>query len=669
MTSTRRIAGQVALALVLAALTPDRLGAQVEGPLDNDSYLPVDSLAEAELARGDQAFLFASDFVSRDGGEAARATLWVPVCEAWRNALVRSRNGASANPRPVVKPGEPSPWPLVEGTGDRFTEGVEEAVFRRLAALPQPGQLSWRERFDPLAVQALERAGASFEALARLERELPATVAAAKAALLLAEIAFERGELGASRRWLARARRHAAAFEPADAQVLGAITLREALAPKPEAPARARFESASSLEFVAGRELESVRGPAPKPRPLGAGPQAGLAFLGGDRVLLQTPSAVWLLCGADASLSGPFENEVWLRPAGFEVEPTLAPGNAPGWRLDPASNGASAVVVAGRSLEGRSNVLACIDSVDPDNGPTLRWALAAAEATNAADASASGDEFEFQPGPLWTEGLVIVLVRRSSSSSREHELELRALAAESGALRWRAYLGKGGERVPDSGRFVRRGVAAMPAEPLLASSAGIFASAQLGFAALIDPLDGRARFAVRNRRHESKLRGWTGWGSSLSDSGDTIAWAPADAEHLYLLDVSGPGRRGTPLVAAPEALGDAEALISADGGQALVLSRNGARHALAQWDLRSGSRRNALQLGPEESFSGRALATPQRVFAASERALYMFDRGADLALLCALPLGGPLPRGGNVWAEGARVFVLSNRRVEVFAAR
>ncbi len=669
MHPTRRFAGQVALAIVLGALTAGKLGAQVEGPLDNDSYLPVDAAAETELARGDQAFLFANDFASPDRGEAARAELWTPVCEAWRNALVRSKNGASANPRPVVKPGDPSPWPAAEGITARFTEGIEEAVFRRLAALPKPGQQTWRERFNPLAAQALERAGASLELLARLERELPATAAAAKAALLLAEIAFERGEAQAARRWLARARRHAQAFEQADAQILGAITLREALLPQTRAPVHATFEGASSLEFVAARELESVRGPAPKPRPLGTGPQAGLAFLAEGRVLLQTPSAVWLLSGADASLSGPFDNQVWLRPAGFEVEPTLAPGNLPGWRLDPASNGASAVVVAGRSLAGRANVLACIDSLDPEHGPRLRWALAAAGEPQAPDASASGDEFEFQPGPLWTDGLVIVLVRRSSPSSGEHELELRALAAESGALRWHAYLGKGGERVPDSGRFARRGVASMPAQPLLASSGGIFASAQLGFAALIDPLDGRARFSVRNRRHEGKLRGWTGWGSALSDSGDAIAWAPADADHLYVLDVSGPGRSGTPLLAAPEPLGDAEALIAADGRQALVLSRNGSRHALAEWDFRSGSRRDALQLAPEESFSGRALASSQRVFAASERALYMFDRGADLALLCALPLGGPLPRGGNVWAEGARVFVLSSRRVEVFAAR
>ena len=475
--------------------------------------------------------------------------------------------------------------------------------------------------------------------------------------------------MDSARRWLARGRRHAEAFEPTDAQILGAIARREALLPKTDAPVRAIFESASSLEFVASRELESVRGPAPKSRPLGTGPQAGLAFLAGDRVLLQTPSALWLLSGADASLSGPFENPIWLRPAGFEVEPTSAPGNAPGWRLDPASNGASAVVVAGRSLAGRANVLACIDSVDPEHGPNLRWALAADGETQAPDSSAAGDEYEFQPGPVWCEGLVIVLVRRSSTSSGEHELELRALAAESGALRWRAYLGKGGERVPDSGRFVRRGVLSMPAQPLLFSNAGIFAGAQLGFAALVDPLDGRARFSLRNRRRDAKLRGWTGWGSSLSDSGGAIAWAPADADHLYVLDVAGPGVKGTALLAAPEPIGDGEALITADERQALVFSRNGSRRGLAQWDLRTGLRRDALQLGPEENFSGRALTSSQRVFAASERAIYMFDRTADLALLCALPLGGPFPRGGNVWAAGARVFVLSNRRVEVFAAR
>ncbi|MEO6709736.1 MAG: hypothetical protein ABIP42_09155, partial [Planctomycetota bacterium] len=80
-------------------------------------------------------------------------------------------------------------------------------------------------------------------------------------------------------------------------------------------------------------------------------------------------------------------------------------------------------------------------------------------------------------------------------------------------------------------------------------------------------------------------------------------------------------------------------------------------------------RQDALRLGPEEVFSGRALASDQRVIAASDRALYLFDRSKDLALLAAPTLAGPIPRGGNLWAKGARVYVLSSRFVEVFSAR
>ncbi|HUR27082.1 MAG TPA: hypothetical protein VM509_02760 [Planctomycetota bacterium] len=657
---------RVAPTLVALVLAGAPAAAQFEGPLDNDSTLPIELAAEAELARGDFAFAGALRLAA-DADAHSVSTAWTAVAEAWRNALVHSRGGDSASPFPVLEPGGVSPWEAAEPGVLRFTEGVEEGVFRRLARLPRAGQLVWTERFSALAEEALQQAAGAPAAVARIEREMPATRAAARAAILLAEFAFESGEPDAARRWLARSRRHLAALGLDAPDLTEGIALRERALPRAAANETEAWRRATTLEFVAARALEEPRNASRRARPLGAGPQAGMAFLDGERALVQTPSALWILAGPRAELTGPFENDAWLRPADLEVEPAVAPGNAPGWRLDPAARGASAVVVVGRSLAGRANVLARVDCPASRAEPSVRWARRAAAATGA---ESDGDEaeYEFQPGPLWTDDLVIVLVRRASATSGERELELRALDPEDGALRWTTYLGKGGERVRDQGRFARTGLATQIAEPLLWTPDGVFAGGALGFAALVDPLDGRVLFAVRDRRRAAEERGWTGWGSALGADGQ-ILWAPADSDHVYRLDARGPGRRGTPLGAPPEAIGEAEALVAGDGGEILVLARAGTRRTLARWDQRSGAKQDSLRLAPEEAFTGRALASEERVIAASDRAVYLFDRKTDLALLAAPKLGGPIPRGGNVWAQGSRVFVLSSREVEIFSAR
>ncbi|MEO6709352.1 MAG: hypothetical protein ABI054_01740, partial [Planctomycetota bacterium] len=579
-------------------LLTESAAAQIEGPLDNDSYLPTSPAAEAELARGDQAFALALR-IGGAGDERAIHDAWTTTCEAWRNALAKSQSGESSSPRPIEKPADVSPWPSAEGGVERSTEGVEEAVFRRLAAAPKAAQLVWRERFSALADEELLRAAAVLAGVTRIERELPATAAAAKAALLLAELSFESGDSDAARRWLARARRHLAATGIEDAAIQRGISLREGLLPKIPVASEATWQRAASLELVAGRTLEAPRNLPVRTRPLGAGPQAGMAFLDQDRALIQTPASLWMLSGPEHTASGPFENDRWLAPSGLGVDPAVAPGNGPGWRLDPAASESGAVVVVGRSLGGRPNVLACVDFPELAGEPRLRWAQAAAAVSRGDEPAEASDEFEFEPGPLWSDGLVIVMLRRASSTSGEHEIELRALDPATGALRWRTYLGKGGERVRDMGRFARRGVATMPAEPLIATAGGILASAQLGFCGMVDPLDGRCLFALRNHRRAALERGWTGWGASVADSQAVIGWAPADSDYLYLLDAHGAGSRSTAWLALPQALGEAEALVHADKQQVLALARSGARAALARWDLTSGERQDALRLGPE----------------------------------------------------------------------
>ena len=643
---------------------------QIEGPLDNDAYLPLCAGAEQELARGDQAYALALRMAAQP--ELSQPA-WIAMCEAWRTALQRGAAGESVSPRPELAPGDKSPWNASERANERFSEGLEEAVFWRLAQLPAAGRSAWNARFATLALDELARAGDSPGELERVERALPATAGAARAALLLAEIAYEAGDPHAARRWLERARRHASHEAPESAAILKGLERRSAALPRIAPPSSEAWRDATSLEFFARRELEATRNPGQRTRALGSGPQAGMAFLSGGQALLQTPSGLWGLDLTGGKISGPFENTSLLAGMGLAVEPCVAPGDGPGWRLDPAAEGSSAVFVAGRSLVGgagfQSNVLACVDCAPFPAEPRLRWALPAHASLGGSGASDSTDDFEFQPGPLCFDGLVFVLRRRSGAASGEREIELVALDAAHGSLRWRTLLGKGGERTRDLGRFARRGVATLPAEPLLATAGGIFASAQLGFGALVDPLDGRLRYTLRNRRRPAEERGWTGWGSATADSGQVILWAPGDSDHLYWLASGGPGDPASPLLGVPEPIGEAEALVAGERGGALLLSRAGARRSLTSWTVANGERLDALRLGPEEVFAGRALASETRVFAASDRALYLFDRTKDLGLLATAGLGGSVSRGGNVWAQGQWVFVLSSRTIEIFRTR
>ncbi|MBK8180713.1 MAG: hypothetical protein IPK67_17830 [Planctomycetes bacterium] len=675
---------------------------QVEGPLNNDAYLPVDAAAESELSRGDQAFAAALSGKglpgkgTENGDPAAR---WTTALEAWRNALVRSAPRSCVAPRPTTAPGEVSPWPTADGGPDRHTEGLELAVFRRLAALPPDGRAAWRARFSPLAQQALSRAGRSPEALARVERELCATEGAVQAALGLSELALEEGEIERARSWLGRARRHWELLIEEDARASGgesstaevsrkgalqaAIDRRLAALPPGREPAAQDFEGASTLTSLVLRELEPARGSSVRARALGSGPQAGLGFLENGAALLVTPGNLWVLGLGDGSLGGPFDHRAWLESAGFSAPTAVAPGNAPGWRMDPAMDGNSAIVVVGRSLAGRPNLIARVKFDPRGNGaPELLWARRASPAQldpgpareiPQAVEHPSGDEYEFGPGPLWLDQQVLVLVRRAGAASGERELELRAYDPETGALLWSHFLGKGGERVRDAGRFAARGAPSMPAEPLLLTQAGVLASGQLGFAALVDPLDGRPVFSVRNHRRDPSRAGWTGWGAAPAPQGVLAGWAPADADYLYLLrtaENAADGPPGTgPLARTPAPIGEAEGLVDADASGALVIARSGARWVLSRLDFESGGRVDALRLGPEECFTGRALATPSRVFAASDRALYLFDRTRDLELLAAPALGGATPRGGNAYGRGNRIVVLSTRQVELFEAR
>lgn len=652
----------IARVLATASMFVGVARAQVEGPLDNDSTLPIATAAEAELARGDQAW---KQSLSASGAD--RDARRVEAFEAWRNALVRSRPGDGVTPRPVNAPNETSPWPAID-VDARGTLGVEAAADLRLAALDPSGLALWSSRFDPLASEALARAGADEPSLARVERDLPATLGAAGAALALADLHTERGELELAGRCLERARRHASRLQNAPPALLAAIERRAPDRGAAKTAPLPAWTEARDLVWRAGHSLEAARGSTPRSRALGSGPQPGLAALDDGRLIVQTPTALWTLSADGARVAGPFEPDAWLSDDDAGVPPAISPGPAPGWRLDPIARGQSALVVLGRSLGGATNRLARIEWPVNADQPRAAWVLRAGPVDAAGAAGAANTaEYEFQPGPAWTDDRIYVLVRRSAAEMGELELELRALSPADGSLLWTVALGKGGERTKDLGRFARRGAPSIAMEPLVSAPSGIFIGTPLGFATLVDPLDGRIEWGFRCRRRGPDEPGWTGWGAS--GIGDRVAWAPADSDQLYALDLAARRGPGAALAHPPLALGEAEGLVDSDADRALVFSRSGARWALTRWDLRDGARQDALRLGPEEVFGGRGLTGGRRVFAASDRALYLFDAADDLRLLAAPTLRGPLPRGGNVHAAGSRVFVLSSRYVEVFEAR
>ena len=70
---------------------------------------------------------------------------------------------------------------------DRITDAIPEpAVLRRLHALPAEERTAWSARFETLSLASLDASGSDAAQLARIERDLPLTSGAARAALRLA---------------------------------------------------------------------------------------------------------------------------------------------------------------------------------------------------------------------------------------------------------------------------------------------------------------------------------------------------------------------------------------------------------------------------------------------------------------------------------------------------
>jgi hypothetical protein len=676
-----------------------------EGPLSNDTYLPVAEAAAAELARGDRLH---SELVADRNAGAMPAEAWIGVLEAWRSALCASASGDAVPPRPLVA-GEAEPgvaaWPDEDGSAERRVEGVEAAVAWRLGALPQAARAAWTARFAPLAAQALAAALGAGDAraarLAAVEREHPLTEGAARAALLQAELELERGRTAAARSWCERGLSHGPSPE-----LRAALEARGALCAelgsdgpgggKTDPAGHGAWRSARGLAALEARTIAQPPPPRPGLRetPLGGGVQPGLAFLSDELLALQLVDRIaWL-----ESRSGRTVYELaWKKlvaDAGLIVgEPHAGPvptSSAPGWAMRPAADGRLVVCVHGRSVGGNSNALVCLETpaAPPPAelgapGPRVRWIV---HRDRTLDAEGRETPFppelrgaiepdgELQPGPLILGSEVLVQVRRGGRASGsgaggpvQIESSLLALDLETGRPLWRRFLARGVELVRDTGRLSTGDALRAPGQALVAIGGLVFCGTHLGAGSLVDPLDGRLVWTLLSRRRDPQRPGWTGW--TPEPAGRTLLWAPADSDQLYWLDAraSLPGPSRAPFLHPPRAAGEAVALLGGDAAEALVLARAGMRRTLSSWAAESGGRRDALYLAPDETFAGAGALSPERALFASDRGVYLFDRTRELYLLDYEPLQGPAQGGGDVYARGDRVLVVGREGLWILA--
>lgn len=701
----------------------------VEGPLANDTFLPLAPDASVELRAGDLALARARGLLAEEPEQAQREL--ARAFEAWRAGLQAARRGELVPADDLDREREPPRTtgpPDAKAAAPRCAEDVGEAVLRRLALLAPDEARAWRERFEPLAAPALATARDA-GALARVLAEHPGTEAAARAALRAGDVALEEGRPTRAAGWLARAEeaaRLAAVAERFAAPLARRRALLERLQP---APAAERWTSAERFDSVRWVSFPSLRGPrAPRPGSERAGRRLrpGGVLLDDGSLAVQTLERLFVL-DAEGGLVA-LTLSTLLESLGFAYQ---APFGDPGgdWPLAPASDGERVVLVVGRSSFGGGNALLCLRPPALGRVAEVLWALSAqgelhpeaeepaartlaprpapreerapseegatpleAEAEHEAARASAPDEreleegeWDFQPGVLVAGDLVLVQARHWPGESGGRRAEARAqahlLALElaSGRVRWRRFLGLGADRPAEaSGALpVRRGFDS-PAQPLVRVGERVFAPTGLGLGALVELVDGHVRWVVRTRRHPPEGRGFESSsaprvvaGAPRSSEAPLLVWGPSDSDHLYRLHARSAGRSPSELLAArPAPIGDALELLAASRAEELLLARSGPRLALAERELASGAELDLLLLGREERFLGAALAAPRRLLVATERGLLVLDRERDLFLLDQLPLPAEEElAGASLLARDGRVWLVSGAGVWELAAR
>ncbi|MBL8860515.1 MAG: hypothetical protein JNK02_00750 [Planctomycetes bacterium] len=587
----------------------------VEGPPDASVAFDGDERALGALLEGDLAW--------REGrGE--------PAFDAWRAALVAASVAQDGGAGVLVAP-PPFLGADPDGTLARRAEDARHAVQRRLAALGDDGRAAWRGRFEPLAEREIAAAGASPVALARVEREFLATRAAARAALILCDLAAERGEPLAAGAWASRAAGHAAHDDRA---------LHAAIAAR---PSTAPFGGARGgpglfdLELVAALDL----GPTGEARDAAI---PGLAFASAADGPAELATDVWLhargqLVRLDAAgrAQRALDVRAALRAAGVETPPAFSEPAAL-WDERIATDGARVGLVAGRAREERGNALAVVED---GAAPRIAWArdsdgLVRDGLRVEGPAVAGGPALlEFQPGPLFVLDVLVVHVRAwprdEAGNATLDEARSAAWCAafdpRDGALRWARRLATGATaRGRDRGRLTPAEPTSLPSPPPVATPDGLVAiDTGLGALALVDALDGRLAWTLRTARGAARASGAGGLATTQG-----VVWvAPAVAAEAQLALWASPDAAGAGLLAgAPELLGEARLPLGGDGRTRLAFAP-GARGA---------------RLIREELAAGFVASSAELPFAALER-------GA---------VAGAAVAGGWIATAGGRAWILDD---------
>ncbi len=695
-----RVPLRVLFAALTAALPCARIAtAQLpqEGrPLANDAYLPVAEAPVAALRAGDGHALGAL----AEGGRAELA--WTRAFEAWREALVAAQPGDAAPVGPLLTEVQRSDgalvalaaelWPDTSSSFERRTEAVPEAVLRRLAGLPPEVRADWTARFAPLGAERLTAifADATLSTqrvaalLAGVERELPATRAALRAAVWRAEYEFEAGRPRSARVWLARADRHAALIDDqaAAASVARRRLALDALRPTPRPPAT--WSRATEFAPIDGHLLLLPGFQKPRSFARIEGPP-GLAFLGDGRIAVQTTGSTWIL--AERKID---ERAFLPWKLAFELGqpiPRSVERSGRDWPMYPLTNGDTLYLVSGRADGRASNLLQRIRAPRDIELPIAEWSLGGDGLYSEDGTFLPLEEvlepgmWEFQPGPILIEDVLYVQARQWQVRRQADQVEvvapgeaqtwLLALDARSGRPRWRRLLMRGTDLVPDFGtRFGRADLIRTPAQPLRATEDTLFVATNLGAAFLVELSDGRLVSSLRNHRRSAEQRGWESsqrpdsYVRSRNDAAPVLLWAPSDGDELYAVRAArdwapAGAANALPFVAAPPLeLGESETLLGGER-EALVFGRAGARRTVSAHALRSGERLDSIYLGREESPIAGALVDDRGVLFAAEGGLYRLDRTRELYLGAFHPLAvGTDFAPGGLWSRGDELFLL-----------
>ena len=602
---------------------------QSKGAFANDTWLPHDLKLERILAGADETL----------GADIADADL-DDVFSAWNSALGSIADSA------WVRWDTRMHWETTEEDpplwNDRRIEGVLSAILLRQSerggALHGPWTHFVEAEADAALAAALTLPVERLRTpLSELSARYPGTRASARAALFCSELDRERGRPHHARSWLSRAEHGAGLL--ADGDLLSAVTARHVT---PDARVPEAWETDDDWEVVDFALLtDDLSSPASGVR--------GLTRWNTERVFIQSAELGWTL-GIEGSAQAFALRELAERSGQPLARGWMRPGS--GWRHRPSAHGDLVFIVLGRVRNTRSNALFAFR---PGAPPLPSWSVGEGGWRDAnghlisslTDALGPG-AWEFQPGPLVVDDLLIAQARRWDLTKNADRASLvdptrteavaLALDISSGALIWKTTLARGSDPLSDSReRFV---VAQTPSSsappPILCGSNLVFATG-LGACVALDLADGRPQRAVLGQRIDKGLS----WSASPVATSDTSAlWAPHGGEAAYELALGPehPDLATSPFVRTPRAASEWSSVIGARSGRPLVAVARGGRHQVELVADGTTQARRSVQLSPGEVLLGAHALGSERLLTVSDRGLFVFDLARELYLVEHVPL-------------------------------